>query len=101
LAAKNGERVGGRGPDDIEANYCRAQLLTPILEDHFHLRDRWYCGPKESLLWLKAEELDMYAMFAEALTPAADLTSIRRLVDEVTALAGTSSMSKPRTRLPG
>jgi hypothetical protein len=30
-------------------------------------------------------------MFAEALTPAADLTAIRRLVDEVTALAETSS----------
>jgi hypothetical protein len=30
-------------------------------------------------------------MFAEALTPAADLTAIRRLVDEVIALTETSS----------
>lgn len=33
----------------------------------------------------------MYAMFAEALTPAADLAAVRRLVDGVTALAETSS----------
>ena len=88
---KMAERIGGRGPDDIEANYRRAWLLTQILEDYFRLRDRWYSGPKESLLWLKAEEPDMYAMFAEALTPAADLTAIRRLVDAVTVLAETSS----------
>jgi predicted nucleotidyltransferase len=87
---KMAERIGGRGPDDVEANYRRAWLLTQILEDYFRLRDRWYLGPKESLLWLKAEEPDVYAMFAEALTPAADLAAIRRLVDGVTALTETS-----------
>jgi hypothetical protein len=64
------------GPDDIEAHYRRAWLLTQILEDYLHLRDRWYCGPKETPLWLKAEEPDLYTMFAEALTPTADLTAM-------------------------
>jgi hypothetical protein len=50
-----------------------------------------YRGPKESLLWLQAEEPDMYAMFAEALKPAADLSAIRQVVDAVTALADASS----------
>jgi hypothetical protein len=88
---KMAERIGGRGPDDIEAHYRRAWLLTQILEDYFRLRDRWYRGPRESLLWLKAEEPAVYALFAEALAPGADLAAIRRLVDGVTALAETSS----------
>jgi hypothetical protein len=46
----------------------------------------------------KAEEPDRYTMFAEALTPAADLTAIRRLVDEVTALKHPPKESDERAR---
>jgi hypothetical protein len=93
---KMAECIGGRGPDDLEAHYRRAWLLTQILEDYFRLRDR--LGPKESLLWLEAEEPDVYAMFAEALALGADLAAIRRLVRDVTALAETSQEEARRGR---
>ncbi len=34
--------------DDIEANYRRAWLLFPLLEDYFAIRQKWYLGSKAS-----------------------------------------------------
>jgi hypothetical protein len=44
---KMAERIGGPGPDDIEANYRRAWLLTQILEDYFHLRTAGTVAPRK------------------------------------------------------
>jgi PAS domain-containing protein len=84
---KMAERIGGRGADDIEAHYRRSWLLMQILEDYFALRQRWYRGPKESFVWLKAHAPADYAAFAAALSPGAELAAIRALVARVTDLS--------------
>jgi hypothetical protein len=69
--------------DDAEGNFRRAWLLMALLEDYFHLRHRWYEGPKKSLSYLAENEPQVYAAFEAALRPGASLTTIAKLVETV------------------
>ncbi len=71
----------GRG--DTEGNYRRAWLLTALLEDCFHLRERWYEGPKQSLAGLEREAPALHRAFEDALQPGASLETLARLVETV------------------
>jgi len=70
------ERIGR---DDVEARYRRAWLLVDALEAWFHLRGKFYRGPKQSFAWLKEHEPAVHAAFERALAPGAtqdDLTAL-------------------------
>lgn len=71
--------------DDLEARHRRAWLLHDLPEICFKLRGRWYPGPKEAFRWLREHDPAAYALFEQALTPAAPLSSVRRLADHVLA----------------
>ncbi len=71
------------GRADPEGNYRRAWLLQALLEDYFHIRGRWYEGPKKSLRWLAQVEPAAYETFCAALEPGASDASIAALVDLV------------------
>jgi hypothetical protein len=68
---------------DIEGAYRRTWLLTVLLDDYFHLRHRWYQGPKKSFQWLSANDPETYRAFEVALAPAASHDSIRQLIRRV------------------
>lgn len=68
---------------DAEGNYRRAWLLFQLLEDYFHLRQRWYLGPKRSLALLEREDPGVYAKFSAALEPGASRKSIEALAAAV------------------
>lgn len=68
---------------DAEGDYRRSWLLTALLEDYFHLRGRWYEGPKKALAWLEARDLPTYLTFERALRPAATPADIRQLIARV------------------
>jgi hypothetical protein len=68
---------------DPEANFRRAWLLTALLEDYFHLRGRWYEGPKKSFCYLAESDPQLHAQFEAALQPAASLDTIARLVESI------------------
>jgi len=71
------------GRQDIEGAYRRTWLLTVLLEDYFHLRHRWYQGPKKSFQWLGENNPETYRAFEVALSPAASDDSIHRLIGRV------------------
>jgi len=68
---------------DAEGDYRRNWLLTALLEDYFHLRGRWYEGPKKALAWLESQDLPTYLTFERALRPAATHAEIRQLIARV------------------
>jgi|WetSurMetagenome_2_1015567.scaffolds.fasta_scaffold565583_1 hypothetical protein len=72
---------------DVEGRFRRVWLLTAILEDYFHLRGRWYEGPKRSFQWLSENDPQVMAAFDLALDPGAPLSAVRALVQ---AVAGNS-----------
>lgn len=76
-------RVARGGPEDIEANYRRASLLTQLLEDFFKLRGKWFLGPKESFEWLRKNDPMSYALFERALAPDAGRGALRALAERV------------------
>ena len=69
--------------EDIDGNYRRHWLLFDLLEAYFHLRDKWYLGPKESFQWLKSNDPTTYSLFDISLRPEASLSNIHALVDKV------------------
>lgn len=69
---------------DAEGDYRRAWLLQALLEDYFHLRGLWYEGPKKALRQLAQEDAETHRAFCAALKPAADVASLRSLVERVT-----------------
>lgn len=77
------------GRADPEGNYRRAWLLQALLEDYFHIRGRWYEGPKKALRWLAQFEPAAYQAFCGALEPGASLASIATLVDVVVGPSAT------------
>jgi predicted nucleotidyltransferase len=74
---------------DIEGNFRRVWLLTALLEDYFHLRGRWYEGPKRSFLWLEQHDPYVLSAFEQALDPGARQKAIQELVQ---AVAGTNNV---------
>lgn len=74
---------------DPEGNYRRAWLLQALLEDYFHIRGRWYEGPKKALRWLAQFEPAAYQAFCAALEPGASVASIATLVDLVVGSSAT------------
>ena len=68
---------------DIEGAYRRTWLLTVLLDDYFHLRGRWYQGPKKSFQWLGQYDPETYRAFEVALAPAASHDSIHELIGRV------------------
>lgn len=72
---------------DIEADYRRHWLLFDLLENYFHLRNRWYLGPKESFKLLKKESPDAYEVFQQSLRPNASFEAIEKLARLVTTEA--------------
>ena len=66
--------------DDVEARYRRAWLLVDALEAWFHLRGRFYRGPKQSFAWLKDHEPAVHATFERALAPGATADDLAALV---------------------
>jgi len=75
---------------DIEGNYRRHWLLYDLLEAYFQLRDQWYLGPKESLQWLKINQPNIYSLFDTALQPSAPIVSIKKLIENVTHVEGST-----------
>jgi hypothetical protein len=71
---------------DAEAHYRRHQLLVELLKDHFELRGEWYRGPKPALADLARREPATFALFAQAMAPAASLEAIAALVAHVTGI---------------
>ncbi|MEY4631052.1 MAG: hypothetical protein RIQ81_1172 [Pseudomonadota bacterium] len=65
---------------DTEAHFRRHWLMTALLEDYFLLRGQWYRGPKESLEWIRTQRPDDFAIFQQALAPAATLDAIKSAV---------------------
>ena len=63
---------------DAEADYRRTCLLYDALPDYFHLRGRWYRGPKRSFQWLRENEPAAHEVFARALAPGRGRRSSRR-----------------------
>ncbi|MBK7396987.1 MAG: nucleotidyltransferase domain-containing protein [Myxococcales bacterium] len=66
--------------DDTEARYRRAQLLVDALEAWFHLRGRWFRGPKQGLVQLRDLDPGAYALFERALAPTATPDDLSVLV---------------------
>ena len=65
---------------DIEGNFRRHWLLHDLLECYFKLRDIWYLGPKESIQWLKNNDLRAYSAFDVALSPSGSLNDAESLI---------------------
>lgn len=78
-----GKMLGRLSKGDIEGNYRRSWLLTALLEDYFHLRGRWYEGPKKSFEWLLNNKPDLHRAFEEALSPGAEVGKIKALAAKV------------------
>lgn len=68
---------------DTEGHFRRAWLLTALLEDYFHLRGRWYEGPKRALQWLAEHDPATRGAFDAALHPAAATKDIGAAVERV------------------
>lgn len=69
---------------DIEAHFRKYWLLMASLEDYFVLRNRWYFGSKQSLLWLKENDAITYDLFEKAFADPANYMKMRRLLVRVT-----------------
>jgi hypothetical protein len=70
--------------DDLEARYRHAWLLEALLPAYFHLRARWYEGPKRALAWLAEHDPVTHALFARALDERPAGEACAQLVARVT-----------------
>lgn len=68
---------------DTEGHYRRVWLLTVMLEDYFHLRQRWFEGPKKAFAWLQEHDPKTFSAFESALKPNADIETIEVAVGHV------------------
>jgi uncharacterized protein len=73
--------------DHLEGQFRRVWLLTVLLEDYFHLRGKWYEGPKLSLSWLQENDPQTYSLYEAALRPAAAFSDVESLVQAVTSVS--------------
>lgn len=82
------ERIQPSPSDDantvLMAQYRRATLLTQLLELYFQLRGHWYCGPKESFVWLQIHDPQVWQAFRDAFIPTASHEVIERVARSVT-----------------
>ncbi len=69
--------------DDTEARYRRAHLLVQALEAWFHLRGRWFRGPKTGLVQLQELDPGAFVLFERALAPNATMDDLGALVANV------------------
>lgn len=83
------ERIQPSPSDDantvLMAQYRRAALLTQLLELYFQLRGYWYCGPKESFVWLQIHDPEVWQALRDAFIPTASHEVIERVARAVTA----------------
>jgi hypothetical protein len=70
--------------DDLEARYRQVWLLKELLPAYFHLRGRWYEGPKRALAWLAEHDDVTHGLFARALDERPAGEACARLVARVT-----------------
>lgn len=79
-------RVSRGGQENVESNYRRVWLQFDLLKIYFKLRGIWYLGPKESFVWLRKNDPNVFELFEKALAPDASRGSLRLLADRVITL---------------
>ncbi|MCS5711884.1 GNAT family N-acetyltransferase [Candidatus Berkiella aquae] len=71
---------------DIEGNFRAHWLLYDLLESYFHLRDKWYLGPKEAFQWLKTHDIATYSLFEKALNQGIHFEHLKALTESVNSI---------------
>ena len=74
------------GKDDVEGNFRYHWLLYDSLEIYFVIKKMLYRGPKNSLAWIKENDLAAYELFERALKIAAPFEAGESLVSFLVAL---------------